>query len=591
MGDSMRFATSFRLLALLLLGLATAGCATFRGSVRQADEASPGPLIRPDAAPEYDLLVAQDFEQDGRMAEALAAYQRAAAKDPDSAYLQRRLAESLVRQNRLREAIEHAERAFELDPADESIRLFLGQLYRLARSPESAERVLLSESGDPLDEQAAVLLYEVYLDATRIDDAQRVAEWLVASDPTSLRNRLALAAVYGLAGRVEEAEGILRQALADDPDNLRIYVELARLRRETGDGQGEMDIYREILDRSPHHHAALVSLSDAQLKAEDLKGAEATLREIEKYHAEDLRSVVRLAFLNYENRDYAEAAERFARVLELSPDQHEIRFFLGIAQRRSGQPRLAMETFESIPVESEHYAEARTQLGALHERQAHYAEALAEVDKARAVKPSQELDLYAATLRAKSGDFDGAVAHLESLLKERPDDDELLYSLGVIYGEADHTEESIDFMRRALAQNPDNASALNYIGYTWAERGENLDEAEAMIARALELRPEDGYIADSLGWVYYMRARPLVDGGQHQEARKYIDRALQELERADDLTGGDPVVSEHLGDTYLLLNEKQHALEYFEEALRLEPRFGEQPDLLEKLETLRRELR
>jgi predicted negative regulator of RcsB-dependent stress response len=87
-----------------------------------------------------------------------------------------------------------------------------------------------------------------------------------------------------------------------------------------------------------------------------------------------------------------------------------------------------------------------------------------------------------------------------------------------------------------------------------------------------------------------MRARPLVEGGNLPAARKYIDQALAALERADDLTGGDPVVSEHIGDTYLLLDEKQRALDKFEEALRMEPRFGEQPDLLEKLENLRREL-
>jgi tetratricopeptide (TPR) repeat protein len=111
-----------------------------------------------------------------------------------------------------------------------------------------------------------------------------------------------------------------------------------------------------------------------------------------------------------------------------------------------------------------------------------------------------------------------------------------------------------------------------------------------MIARALELRPEDGYIVDSLGWVYYMRARPLIEDGRRQEAHDYIEQAIEQLERADKLTGGDPVVSEHLGDTYLLLDDKQRALDKFEEALRLEPRFGEQPDLLQKLESLRREL-
>jgi predicted negative regulator of RcsB-dependent stress response len=66
---------------------------------------------------------------------------------------------------------------------------------------------------------------------------------------------------------------------------------------------------------------------------------------------------------------------------------------------------------------------------------------------------------------------------------------------------------------------------------------------------------------------------------------------MKELKRAETLTGGDPVVSEHLGDTYLLLNRKELALERFEEALQMDPREGEQPHLLEKLESLQRELR
>jgi tetratricopeptide (TPR) repeat protein len=146
-------------------------------------------------------------------------------------------------------------------------------------------------------------------------------------------------------------------------------------------------------------------------------------------------------------------------------------------------------------------------------------------------------------------------------------------------------------MQLALEQNPDNASALNYVGYSFAEKGVRLDEAEGMIQRALELRPDDGYITDSLGWVYYMRARPLVESGRRPEADALLQRALREVERAEELTGGDPVVSEHLGDIHLLRGDRQRALESFEEAVDLEPRASEQPELLEKLERLRQELR
>jgi tetratricopeptide (TPR) repeat protein len=577
-------------LGLLLAGCALAGCAHPSPDAKAGAEPDSGVVIRPDAPAEYDLLVAHEFEERGRMSDALAAYERAVAKDPESAYLRRKLAESLVRHNRLSEAIAHAERAYELEPDDRPTRLFLGQLYRLRRSPAAAEGVLLGESGEPLDDAAGYLLFETYLDSKRVDDALRIAEWLSERDPTSMRSILALASVYGEMGRSADAERILSEALEDNPDNLHIYVALARSHRERGDYEGEVAVYRKILEHSPHYHAALVSLSDAQLKADDYEGAMATLEEIEKHHPDDLHSVERLGYLYYEARKYEESVARFERVIDETPDESQLVFFLGIAQRRSGQPDRAIATFERVSVESEHYPEARTQIAAIHERREQYDEALEEVERANAAKPSQALELYAATLRSKAGDFEGAVAHLEAMLSEEPGNDELLYNLGVVYGEADRHEESIEYMRRALEENPDNASALNYIGYTWAERGENLDEAESMIARAVELRPQDGYIADSLGWVYYMRARPLIEDGRRGEARGYIDRALEELERADELTGGDPVVSEHLGDTYLLLDEKQRALDKFEEALRLEPRFGEQPELLQKLESLRREL-
>ncbi|MFQ5416604.1 MAG: tetratricopeptide repeat protein [Myxococcota bacterium] len=578
-------------IALALACAFTAGCAKLPGLGSQPDDESPGVVIRADAPPEFDLLVAQEFQQAGRMREATAAYERAVAKDPESAFLRRRLAEALVRQNRVAEGIEHAQRAYDLEPDDMSLRLLLGQLHQISGSPAEAEKVLRNEDGEPAGEDAAFQLYEIYLSSRRIEKARETAEWLVDRHPESIRNRLALAAVYSATGRSEQAERILRRAIDEDPDNLRAYVALARSHRERGDHEGEIAVFNEILARSPHHHAALVSLSNAQLKANDLEGAQATLEEIEEYHPDDVNSAARLAFLYYEQRRWAEAADRFARVAAANPEEHQILFFLGVVQRRSGHPDRAVASFESIPPASEHYAEARTQIAALYERRERYAEALAEVEKAHSVKPSRQLELYAATLRSKLGDFDGAIAHLERMLEAEPESDELLYNLGVVYGEADRTDESIAYMQRALEENPDNASALNYIGYTWAERGIKLDEAETLISRALALRPEDGYIADSLGWVYYMRALPLVEDDRVADARQYIERALEELERADDLTGGDPVVSEHIGDTYLLLDQKRRALDHFEEAVRLEPRYGEQPNLLEKLEKLRDELR
>jgi tetratricopeptide (TPR) repeat protein len=576
-----------RLLALLAGSLGLAACAATAPGLRD-DGAGP---IRPEAPPEYDVIVAQLARSEGRLAESAAAYQRAVAKDEGSAYLHRKAAESLAMVNRMEEALHHAKRAFELDPDDQHTRLFLGQLYRLRRDPAGVESVLLDEEGAPFDVTAASLLYQVYLRSDRLEEAREVAGWWVEHDPESLRARVALANAYQRLGRGDEAEAVLREALEQDPGNLRIYDALARSLNERGDRAGSIALYREVLEQHPHHHATLIALGETYLAGNDLENAVSVFEEIEQYYPDDLHSVVRLGFLKYEQREFSEAASRFERVLEASPNEHEIAFFLGIVQRRLGDDEAAIEAFASVPDDHERYADARKQIAAIRERQHDYAGALAEIESVIAVEPSRELDLYKASLLAKSGDFEGAVTNLEALLTGGLGDDEVYYSLGVLYGEAQRVDEAVAYMQQALEENPDNASALNYVGYTWAEKGINLDEAEAMIMRAIELRPDDGYIADSLGWVYYMRARPLIGTSRDQEARAYIDRALAELKRAERLTGGDPVVSEHLGDTYLLLNEKERALKRFEEALQLEPREGEQPNLLEKLESLQRELR
>ena len=553
----------------LVLGpaLLAFGCASFP---RASDDL--GQEIRPDAPPEYDVLVAQQHISEGRVAEAIAAYQRAVAKDDGSAWLHRVVAEALARANQLDEALVHAKRAHEIEPADPIGRSLLAQLYRVRNQPELAAGLLVDASGAPLDADAANMLYQLHLENEKPDAALAVAEWMLANDPDPLHARIALANVYEKLDRPLEAEQALRKALEFAPGDLRIHTALARSMRQRGDREGEIAVYREVLASNPDHHATLISLADAQMAEDDLEGAIATLLEVEKRYPDDARSSVRLGFLLYEARRMDEAATRFEAALEAFPAEYEIAFFLGVARRRDNKDDEALAVFATIPPSHKHYSEARTQMAAIYEKRGDFAKAREEVQSAIAVEPSRPLELYSAQLLSKGGDFEGAIEFLKELLEDQPDDDEVIYNLGVVYGENDQTDQAISYMRRSLELNPDNASALNYIGYTFAERGENLDEAEEMIMRAIELRPDDGYIVDSLGWVYYMRARPLVEAGRREQAKRYLERAIAELERADELTGGDPVISEHLGDTYLLQGERKRALDKFEEALQLGPR-------------------
>jgi tetratricopeptide (TPR) repeat protein len=559
--------------------------------LRHAARERPELAVRPNAGPDYDYLVGRQLELDGKSDAALAAYQRAIAKDPDSSYLHRTVAELLARSGRVDEAVPYAERALELAPDNRDLRIFLGTLYRIRKDTASAERVLRKPDGTPLDPDAALLLYGLYADTDQPDAALAVARWMVRADPTNLRSHFALARAYERLDRPAEAERTLRRALRIHPGSLAVYAALAREHRQRGDRAGELAIYHEVLKHHPHHHATLVAISDTLIDMQRLDEARRTLEEVERRYPDDLRTVIRLGYLDLEQKRYRAAEKRFERVLAENPAHaDDIYYFLGIVRREAGEDQAAVSAFEKVEPDHERYPDAQLQLAGIHERSHDYARALAEAEAARQRAPSRQLDLYVASLRSKNGDFQGAVDFLKGLLAQSPDDVELLYNLGVLYGEANRQDEALAYMQQVLAKDPDHAGALNYIGYSWAEQDKHLDEAQSMIERALAKRPDDGYVVDSLGWIYYVRARRLLHAGHTPAGRELLERAIHTLERAAVLTGGDPVISEHLGDAYLLRSDRRRALGHYEEAVKLDPRQDEQPHLLEKLERLRKEL-
>ncbi len=574
-----------RQVALISVAATTWACAGL------GREPAPMTAIQPGASADFDFLVGRDLELQGDAPGALEAYLRAVEKDPDAPYLHRRVAELAAQQGHFDQSLEHAERVYELDPDDVDSRLFLATLYRIRKEPERVFAILEDpETGLPVNTDAALRLYSIHYEAGRMDEALKLGIWVLEQEPRGLRGYLAVGAVRERQEEYDELERVLREALDLHPGNLTIYNQLARSRRDRGDHEGEIAAYREILDHYPHHQSTLFSLADSQIRLNQVAAAKETLEEAERYHPGDARASVRLGLLEFQEQNYKAAAPHFERALAVEPAEHEFAYFLGLTRIRSDEDDLARDAFERIPETHSRYSDARTQIAAILESRGQFQEALVEVERARNKESTRALELYAARLQSKAGDIDGAIAFLSGLLRETPGDDELLYNLGVIYGEAKQFDESLRYMHMALDANPENAAALNYVGYTWTERGENLDHAEEMIRRALALRPDDGYITDSLGWVYYMRAQPLLDRGELQDAHDLLHSAVRELEKAAQLTGGDPVISEHLGDVYLKLEEKKRALDSYREALDQEPRPEEQPRLREKYEKLQREL-
>ncbi|MET0313512.1 MAG: tetratricopeptide repeat protein, partial [Hansschlegelia sp.] len=124
-------------------------------------------------------------------------------------------------------------------------------------------------------------------------------------------------------------------------------------------------------------------------------------------------------------------------------------------------------------------------------------------------------------------------------------------------------------LKKALVLSPDQPLIMNYLGYSWIDKGVNLDEGMKLIKRAVELKPDDGYIVDSLGWAHYRLGK--------------YDDAVRELERAVELRPQDPVMNDHLGDAYWRVGRKVEARFQWSHAVDLKPEDKELPKIEAKL--------
>lgn len=579
-----------RACALALIALfGSAACASLPRPLQGAAQRT-APLEQPSAPADYDVLVAQQLTIEGRHEEALAAWLRAVAKDGDSAYLNREAAAALARHSRFGEALLYAARAVEQDPEDIDARLMLAQLYRMAGELEAVEKTLLRAPGEPFDPDAAFLLAQAYLEAERFEEALKISQWLIQNEREDLRGRIVAAAIHERLGQGTAAEESLRRALQGDPGNLVLHGMLATLVLRRGADDEAAAIYRQMLALAPYHHPALTATAVLQEKNGEHAAAIATRRTIAERYPEDMDNQRQLGLLLLDTGRLEEAGACFERLLAQRPEDSLASFFLGVVRRRAGRDDEALQLFASIPSDNRFHAESRAQSAAIHERRDDVESALAVLEGIPPDEVTREIDLYRATLLAKAGRLDDAIARIDAWLEQFPGDDQLLFTLGVVHAEADRVAESEAYLQRAIAANPDNADALNFLAYTWVERRERLAEAETMLVRATRLEPDNGYILDSLGWAHYMLALESIEAGREREGRALLQQAVRELERASELTGGDPVISEHLGDIYLRLGDPARALQMYEVALGQRPRSGEQPDLQGKYERLRGEL-
>jgi tetratricopeptide (TPR) repeat protein len=599
------------LLAPLLAAALLAGTSPAAGAPAAAADGKAGRIASSRAIAHY--LAARRLELQGDREGVVAALRLAAAHDPQSPEIRVALAEALSRVGQGDEAEERAREAIALGPGSRAaaeaffaigrLRAARGDVLEATAALEAALGVqrTLATRGVPVDPQPWRLLGEIRLAAGDEAGAVALFDELAGRLPGEGSGFRLVGMIHEDRGDLTGAERWLERALQADPTDAEARRRLARVHEQLKRLPEARDDLVALLRFDPDDEEALLSLGRLALRAEDAATAREWFARLRRAASDPADAALRtaLAWLDAGFPEDALAAARAAEQ-EIGP-RPRVRFAEGIALQELHRWREAAAALRQVPPEAgELHLLARDALAHALSREGNHADAERALEPALAVHPGDPRlvsrrawilqragragDAVALLRRAiadrakapaPAADEEGsegelwqalgealewagrpgeAVAALSEVAQRRPRDVELLYALGAAYERDGKPEAALAQMRAILAIDPENAGAMNFIGYSLAERGERLDEAEALVRRALEARPRSAGYLDSLGWIAFQR-------GEYA-------RAVELLERAARIAGPDAVILDHLADAYRALRRTADAEGAWRRALR-----------------------
>lgn len=313
-------------------------------------------------------------------------------------------------------------------------------------------------------------------------------------------------------------------------------------------------VLKEILDSNPGDERALIELGLFYFDIKDFQNADDMFAALGLEVRKNPDLVVNIAQLLIPDHRYQDTVTILSQVRKAVPGNANINFFLGLAYEGLEEPDKAIEYYLKVTPDHPQFKKIILSIAFLYKDMNRINEAIRFLEQHHRQSPADiDITSYLASFYQENNRHDIAITMLQHALKEAPQNTALLFKLGAVLDTAGQRQESIATMKTIIRLDPKHASALNYLGYTYAEMGINLDQALELVHRALEIRPGDGYITDSLGWVYFKK----------QDYAK----AVFYLEKAVELSDYETVIAAHLADAYLKTGQQKKAVAMYKKAL------------------------
>ena len=530
---------------LLLAGGLLAGCHTSSTGKNEAAKPSPaGPGNSPaaierrtEAHAHYAAAVLYDARDENDLA--AEEYFKAGLADVGNEELVLEIANRLLQFKANDKAVELLAKAAAERTASGQLYAQLGRAYSLAGKKEEAieaNRTAIRKM--PRSAVGYRHLAQIYLQSGQSEEGLKVLDE-AARQPDADANFLVELAefyfVFGRAGSVDAVKArileVLDRAEKQKTTNPLLQQKLADYYAVLGETKKATALYLKLLERFPRLPGLRDKLVNSYMASQDREHAAEQLEAILRDNPTSSQAYYLLGSLALEDKKPAKAAECFSKVILLNENFIQAYYDLAAAQLNLDQPHEALATLEK--------AGGKFKAGFV-------SELLTALAYTRLKEHTNSIKHFIAAEVIARATETNRLTHI------------FYYQLGAAYERTHQYDEAEHYFKKSIALSPDFSEAMNYLGYMWAERGQNLSEAHDLIEKAVKLEPKNAAFLDSLGWVLFKLDKP-------KEALPHLLKAIAQSDEPD------ATLYDHLGDIYLALNQPEKARESWQKALTLDP--------------------
>jgi tetratricopeptide (TPR) repeat protein len=538
-----------------------------------AQGASAEKQVKLDGDALFNLLAAEFAGNSGDI-EASLKYYRLASESIQDPRLAARAAYIALYGENYEEALIALDNWRELEPESADLPRMYAITYLRLGQPEMAvpyiKELLLSAGATSVEEALAVK--QLLAKDASTEDAYVVLQKLNASDDKN-KHLLILQSRYAAQlKKYDESLAMLDQVLEIDPSLHEVSVIKARILYALGKHEEASALMRQVLEKFPDNNALRLQYAGMLVEQKNLKAATEQYSILQKNLPDDGEITLSLALLNIETNNLDAAIVSLEHLVDIDKKVSIANYYLGRIAQNQGEEKQATAYYLRVKT-GDYTFDAQLRIGVLLAMLGKSDEGLAKLEALAEAQSSWDLRVKAylaqgEVLREQQRYKEGVEMYSRALQQNR-EDTNLLYARGLMAEKVDRLDMAEADLLKVISKEPDNADALNALGYTLADRTSRYKEALEYINRAAELVPDEPAILDSLGWVSYRL-------GRMDDALKWLSRAFEKLEDAE--------IAAHYGEVLWHSNQKDKAREVWDKG---KENNAKNPVLIETLERIK----